>query len=166
MVLSSRDVTFPLRDHLLSTTRKKILFYQEPEEKAKERVDDRETEKLKCRLSPWRSTTLFHYSNIIYKAYSCFTGTAWLQYDEKFWMSVAINPTLPWDQTHLQLGLPIMSTTCPSWRDCSHSGLLVDHSQIASSPHISAGQSVQSHLLCWVFSSQGSCSQKNCACHQ
>lgn len=32
----------------------------------------------------WRSFALFQYLDIIYKGWSYFTGTSWLQYDEEF----------------------------------------------------------------------------------
>lgn len=57
---------------------------------------------------------LFQYLDIIYKVYSCFTRTEWLQYDEEFCMLVVASLTLSWDQVHQQLWFQIMSTAWPN----------------------------------------------------
>lgn len=48
------------------------------------------------------------YMNIVYKAYTCFTGSAGMHYDTEFRMRTALNPALRWDQMHLALWLQVM----------------------------------------------------------
>lgn len=44
----------------------------------------------------------------------------------------------------------------------SDSGHIVCKSPGYQRPYIQVGQVVQQHLLCWEFTSQGSCSRKSC----
>ncbi|XP_054843457.1 uncharacterized protein LOC129335043 [Eublepharis macularius] len=103
------------------------LLFRELEKKDKEDLDERDKEKLKrrkvdrnwhnwlpgmfiyagviARAQPWRAAPLFQYMDIIYKGYTEFSGTAWMQYDEEFRMRAALNPAMQWDRIHQQLWL-------------------------------------------------------------
>lgn len=74
---------------------------------------------------PSRGAELFQYLDIVYKAYSCFAGGSWLQYDEEFRMHATRNSALAWDQMHSMLWLQIMTGTRALVGDRSHNGYKV-----------------------------------------
>lgn len=104
--LLTDDVALPLGDHLLASTKEKILsgefvdifslLFRELEKKDKEDLDEKDKEKLKkqkvdrtwanwlpgffiyagviSQAQPWHGASLWQYVDIIYKAYTGFTG--------------------------------------------------------------------------------------------
>lgn len=108
---------------------------------------------------------MWQYVDIIYKAYTGFSGPSWVRYNEKFRMRAALNPALRWDQIHPQLWLQVMTASRPSFGNCSDSGHVVTRSSMAGGPQPMGGQSNSNKLLCWEFTSQGVCNRKPCKFH-
>lgn len=98
----------------------------------------------------------------MYKAYICFTGLAWMHYDEKFRIRVYLNPALRWDQVHPALCLQVLPFAKPNMVELSHSGHVVQRTFMGRGPHPKVGQVVQPCPDCWEFSSQGARSWKVC----
>lgn len=89
------------------------LLFRDMEKKDKEDLDDRDKEKLKkhtvnrtwanwlaghfiymgvvARAQPYKAADLIQYGNIIYKAYTKCSGSAWKQYDEEFRQMATLN---------------------------------------------------------------------------
>lgn len=84
------------------------------------------------REHPIKRAALFQYLDIIYKAYSYFSGSSWVQYDEEFRLHSAINSALSWDQVHSAFWFQIMTGTRALAGDRSHSGHMVQYTVIAS----------------------------------
>lgn len=123
------------------------LLFRELEKKDKEDLDEKDKEKLKkwkvdrnwaswlpgffiyagviSHAQLWRASALWQYADIIYKAYTGFSGPSWVNYDEEFRMRAALNPALWWDQIHPQLWLQVMTAARPSVGERSDSGHLV-----------------------------------------
>lgn len=114
-----------------------LLLYRELQKKDKQDLDEKEKEMLKCRkvdrnwsnwvagfliyagviakMQPWRATTLFQYFDMIYKAFTGFSGHAYLQYDEEFRIWTTMNPILQWDQVYTPCGFKYCHMHGPTW---------------------------------------------------
>lgn len=64
------------------------------------------------KANPWRASTLLQYLDIVYKVYSCLSGTMWLHYNKEFHMKAALNSVLYWDQIHYSFSC--RSCPCPA----------------------------------------------------
>lgn len=100
-------------------------------------------------MAPWPlcSAPLLQYVDILYKAYTCFTGSAWMHYSEEFKMKAVTNTALHWDQVHHVLWLQIMHFARPNLVEISHSGHTVQRFNTGFGPRPES-QVVQPSLIC------------------
>ena len=155
------------------------LLNKEPDRKEGEKEDEKEKERRRrkkpartwenwhpgfviyaavmVQAQPERAAALFHYWDIIYRAYNDFGGQAWIEYDESFRRMAAEQPELRWDEPLPRLWLQVMA---PYAGDRTDTGHLLRRS--TSAPRRSAGQVVQPRLVCWEYNSKGVCSRKQC----
>lgn len=63
---------------------------------------------------PGHCVPLLQNLDVVCKAYPCFTGMAWMLYDEQFRMRAALNSALCWDEVCLALWLKVLPFARPN----------------------------------------------------
>ncbi|XP_053105449.1 uncharacterized protein LOC128324664 isoform X3 [Hemicordylus capensis] len=111
---------------------------------------------------PARGASMVKYLDIIYHAFSEYSGPAWARYDEAFRRHSAMNPELPWDCQHQQLWMRIMGPNRPGGGEFSDSGHFIVKSAATPTRGQMPGAAGQFRQPCWEFASTGTCSRRPC----